>query len=186
MQDSDLRKRTWQGEVCILAGGLSTRMGRDKSRLRLGRQTLLGQVRMVAGELGFSVRVIRRDLVERCGPLGGVYTALKTSRAESVLFLACDMPFVSGELLEETWNAAAHGERALFTDHDGTAGFPFVLPAASLEAVERQLARRQFSLQKLAGALKAKRFLPPARFRGALVNINTPVELQNAREQSAL
>ena len=86
-------------EVCILAGGLSSRMGRDKARLRLNGRTLLAQVRDAAQTLGCPVRVIRRDLVTRCGPLGGVFTALKTSRAEAVLFLACDMPFVSPELL---------------------------------------------------------------------------------------
>src|SRR6266566_1093085 len=86
-------------EICILAGGLSRRMGRDKSRLRLGRRTMLGHIRGEARKLGFPVRVIRRDAVPRCGPLGGVYTALKTTRAHAVVFLACDMPFVSADLI---------------------------------------------------------------------------------------
>ena len=84
--------------VSILAGGLSSRLGRDKARVRLGRRTLLAHVRRAAKELGLPVRVIRRDLVPRCGPLGGVFTALKTSRADAELFLACDMPFVSASL----------------------------------------------------------------------------------------
>src|SRR5688500_2993407 len=74
-------------EVCILAGGLSTRMGRAKARLRLGNRTLLGWVRRNAAALGLPVRVIRRDLVRRCGPLGGIYSALKTTKAFAVLFL---------------------------------------------------------------------------------------------------
>src|SRR5437867_5654697 len=93
--------RAWSASrcgICILAGGLSQRMGRDKSRLRLGSKTLLRLIRIEAGELGLPLRVIRRDLIPRCGPLGGVYTALKTSKAEAELFLACDMPFVSAGL----------------------------------------------------------------------------------------
>ena len=72
-------------------------MGRDKSRLKLGRRTMLGHIRAEAKTLGLPVRVIRRDLVPRCGPLGGIFTALKTTSADGVLFLACDMPFIRSE-----------------------------------------------------------------------------------------
>ena len=81
-------------------------MGRDKARHRLGSKTLLAIIDLEARRLGLPVRIIRRDLVRRCGPLGGIYTALKTSEAAAELFLACDMPFVSTDLLTsvlETW-----------------------------------------------------------------------------------
>jgi hypothetical protein len=68
-------------EICILAGGLSSRMGRNKAALRIGRRTLLGVVRDNARRLDLPVRVIRRDLVPRCGPLGGICPAPKTPRA---------------------------------------------------------------------------------------------------------
>ena len=73
-------------------------MGRDKSRVRLGPRTLLGQIRTAASEFS-PVRIIRRDLKPQCGPLGGVHTALTASRAEVIIFLACDMPFISFDLL---------------------------------------------------------------------------------------
>src|SRR5262245_53027899 len=63
--------------AAILAGGRSSRMGRDKSRLRVGRRTMLTHAKQAAQALGLPVRVIRRDIVPRCGPLGGVLTALK-------------------------------------------------------------------------------------------------------------
>jgi molybdopterin-guanine dinucleotide biosynthesis protein A len=75
-------------------------MGRDKARLRLGQRTMLGRIRVAARATGLPVRVIRRDAVPRCGPLGGIYTALQSTRAEAVLFLACDMPFVTPELIQ--------------------------------------------------------------------------------------
>ena len=79
----------------ILVGGKSRRMGVDKARLRLGGRTLLARVREHAAQLGFRVRVVRKDLVPPCGPLGGIYTAMKRSRADALLFLSCDMPFVT-------------------------------------------------------------------------------------------
>src|SRR3989442_2366376 len=101
-------------EICILAGGLSSRMGRNKSRLRLGGRTLLAHIHATAKTIGLPLRIIRRDLVVHCGPLGGLYSALVTSRADATLFLACDMPFVSAGLLEMLVRKAEHNENALF------------------------------------------------------------------------
>src|SRR5712692_30552 len=47
--------------ICVLAGGLSARIGRNKARLRLGQRTMLGQIRAVAKTIGLPLRVIRRD-----------------------------------------------------------------------------------------------------------------------------
>src|SRR5687768_9364883 len=87
--------------ICILAGGLSTRMGSAKARMRLGRRSLLGHVWRTAEGLGVPVRIIRKDLVPRCGPLGGIYTGLKTSANDAEVFLSCDMPFVTDDLLRK-------------------------------------------------------------------------------------
>lgn len=149
-------------------------MGRDKARLRLGRRTLLGHVRALAGETGLRVRIVRRDLVPRCGPLGGVYTALKRSRAEAVLFLSCDMPFVSHELLAKLLTRYATRREALFVEAEGTVGFPFVLPRAVLPLVEAQLAAKRFSLQALAATLTARRLKLRRAAAEQLFNVNTP------------
>jgi molybdopterin-guanine dinucleotide biosynthesis protein A len=114
-------------EVCILAGGLSSRMGRDKSRLRLAGHTMLAHARAAAKPLGSRIRVIRRDLVPRCGPIGGIYTALKTSRAGTLLFLPCDMPFLCPDLLREMLSAFRPSEPALFMRQGDRAGFPCLL-----------------------------------------------------------
>src|SRR5947207_3457036 len=100
--------------ICILAGGRSRRMGREKAGLRLGSKTLIGRIRTEARKLGLPVRIIRRDLVPRCGPLGGILTALKTSQAEAELFLACDMPFISAELLEDLLDCWKADQRPVF------------------------------------------------------------------------
>lgn len=166
-------------EICILAGGLSTRMGRDKARLRLGGKTLLRRVRDIAAQTPWPARVIRRDAVARCGPLGGVFTALQTTPAESVLFLACDMPFVTVELLETLVKLWTPRTQALFTcPPRGKAGFPFILRNNMLPQVERQLAEQHFSLQTLAMRCRAKLHTVP---KSVLINVNTPHDLETAR-----
>lgn len=168
-------------EVSILAGGLSTRMGRDKARIVFRGRTLLAQTRAVAKNLGHPVRVIRRDLVERCGPLGGVFTALTKSRSDAVLFLACDMPFVSTELLKDLESRLTSSRSAVFATLDGLAGFPFIVRRDALAIVEQQMSRKKFSLQKLAAALDARLWKIPARRRSDLRNLNSPEDLRAVR-----
>ncbi len=171
-------------EVCILAGGLSTRMGRDKSRLRLGQRTMLGHIRATVRQLGFSVRSIRRDKVRRSGPIGGIYTALRSSKADAVLFLACDMPFVSADLLERMIRMLPPSRNAVFACEGKLAGFPCLLRRENcLPLVSQQIAKSEFSLQALARVLRAKMLRPLRHASPELTNINTPSELEAARQR---
>ena len=170
-------------EVCILAGGLSMRMGRDKSRLRIDGQTMLARVRATAAQ-AFSpetrVRVIRKDQVRRCGPLGGIVTGLRTTKARAVLFLACDMPLVSSALLKRIVRASRRGARAVFASQSRRVGFPLVLPTACLARVEGQIAAKEFSVHALAAKLRAHHVTVRAN-SGDLFNVNTPEETAVAR-----
>ena len=168
-------------EICILAGGLSSRMGGDKARLRLDGRTLLARIRSVAAETRWPVRVIRRDLVPRCGPLGGVCTALRTTRAEAVLFLACDMPFVTSEWIDKLVKFNRAKSRAVFTLSESGAGFPFLLSRGALRQVEEQIAAGRFSLQLLAAKCRALMLRVPAGTR-MVFNVNTPEEWNSARD----
>ncbi len=172
-------------EICILAGGLSKRMGRDKSRLRLGRTTMLGHIRKTARATGLPVRVIRRDLVPRLGPLGGIYTALTTAKAGTILFLACDMPLVTTELMEFVLqkfdSISLHPKsplrRALFVRSRSRAGFPFILTRQAVQTVNQQIQKGDLSLQGLVNALKATILPLKSVWSRQLFNVNTPGEL---------
>src|SRR6266508_968828 len=112
-------------------------MGCDKARLRLGNRTMLGHIRATAKATGLPVRTISRDLVLRCGPLGGIFTALKITRADAVLFLACDMPFVSAELLEFLLHEFRSKRSALFAQANQQTGFPFIISKSRLSIIEK-------------------------------------------------
>ena len=91
----------------ILAGGLSTRMGRDKALLAAGNSTLvqslvsrfgdkLGPVIVVARhgqDLILEHAAIVRDIYVGKGPLGGLHAGLSASPDERNFVLACDMPY---------------------------------------------------------------------------------------------
>jgi molybdenum cofactor guanylyltransferase len=157
-------------------------MGRDKAKLRLDGRTLLGQVRVTVKGIGFPARVIRRDLIPPCGPMGGIYTGLKTSQSDSILFVSCDMPFVSPQFLSKIIRSLGSGMDGVFSNHDAGVGFPFLLRVLVLPEVERLIAKRQFSIQALAEKLRIKRVAPPRRDCLCLLNINTPEEWKRARQ----
>ena len=167
-------------EACILAGGLSSRMGQDKAKLKLGGKSLLAHARAAAISAGLPVRVIRHDLVPRCGPLGGVYTALQTTRAEIVVFLSCDMPFVTPAVLEGLLAKLAPDADAVFSGEDKP-GFPFVLRATALTQVKELLRCQRFALSGLARALRASLVSTSGANSLAAVNVNTPSEYSEAK-----
>jgi molybdopterin-guanine dinucleotide biosynthesis protein A len=98
----------------ILAGGKSSRMGRDKAWLEIeGRSLLARQIQLVreagAAEVfisgransdysNFDCRVLHDRIVD-AGPLGGIESALAASSSSLLLALAVDMPKMQVQLL---------------------------------------------------------------------------------------
>jgi molybdopterin-guanine dinucleotide biosynthesis protein A len=98
----------------VLAGGESSRMGRDKALLVLPTgEALLDRalhtakmvadtVTLVAGDARYSEMVdvpVVRDIYPGCGPLAGIHAALSASASELNLVLGVDCPLVTPELL---------------------------------------------------------------------------------------
>src|SRR4051812_45370219 len=104
----------------VLAGGRSSRMGRDKALLpfRGGglAESIARSVRLAAG----SAVVVGRaelagypaipDIYPGEGPLGGILTALRHSRAYWNLIVACDMPELTPAFLAELLDAADNAD----------------------------------------------------------------------------
>ncbi len=158
-------------------------MGRDKARVRLGARSLLTHVRTTAETLGLPIRVIRKDIVPPCGPLSGIYTGLQSTRAEAVLFLACDMPFVTEAILHRIIRHFRPRDRGCFATVNGRAGFPFIIRSEDAEIIAAEIQAGRWSLQQLVGTLKARPVVIAARDHATLDNLNTRDELLAARKQ---
>jgi molybdopterin-guanine dinucleotide biosynthesis protein A len=120
--------------------------------------------------------------VPRCGPLGGIYTALASTGAEAVLFLSCDTPFVSPLLLRQLLARLSQAKAGVFVREGNKAGFPFVLRRATLSIVKDHIEMQEFSLQALAKELKAKTLRLRRAQKHELMNVNTPEQWKAARE----
>lgn len=156
-------------------------MGTDKSQLRLGPLALTGWVRWAARRLTARVRVVRRDVVEQTGPLGGVLTGLTRTRMPLVLFLSCDMPFITARHLELLLHRLSRRQCGLFTQCGGQTGFPFLLRRECRTIVTELLGSHRLALRDLAGVAGMGRVVVAARHASEFLNINTPDDLAEAR-----
>ena len=99
--------------VAIQAGGSSSRIGRDKAFITLAGESLIEHViRRVAG-LGDETLIISNnpdsfahlgiriasDIIQGSGALIGLHSALVAANNDTVLVVACDMPFLNRHLL---------------------------------------------------------------------------------------
>ncbi len=97
----------------ILAGGLSSRMGKDKAFLEVRGTPFVKHLADVLAGVCSQVVIIGdgpdrftglgypsfEDIHSNCGPLGGIHTALTRSAGENVLIAACDLPLISAEVV---------------------------------------------------------------------------------------
>jgi molybdopterin-guanine dinucleotide biosynthesis protein A len=102
----------------VLAGGRSSRMGRDKARLPFRGGDLVSAVAAAVASAAGSVTVVGHpelpsipDRYPDGGPLGGILTALDHTAADWNLIVACDMPevtvdFLKGLLARAMWSPA--------------------------------------------------------------------------------
>jgi len=182
--------------VAVLAGGRSTRMGRDKALLVLGGRTLLARQVALAWELGpAEVWVAGRaqaelggldargipDAVPGAGPLGGLAAALEATQAHHVLLLAVDMPALTAAFLGRVLAARAAGVGAAPRTPRGWEPTAAVYPAGFAPAVRDALDAGRLGLRALlddaAAAGTVRALSVERRDEHLLANWNTPADV---------
>ncbi len=98
----------------LLAGGKSSRFGTDKALAKLENKALIQRAVDLLKSVFTDVYVIvnpkddysfldginiYNDLIPNCGPMGGIYTALKKSESKYNFVMACDMPALNQQFL---------------------------------------------------------------------------------------
>ncbi len=184
----------------ILAGGLSSRMGADKSLLPfagvpLARRVVelfrphVEDVILVVSDprpySDFGVTVVT-DVLPRRGPLGGLYTGLLHSRADLNVVAACDMPFASPALAARL-AALAEGYDAVVPVFRGRREpLHAIYRRACLPAAEGLLngggaAGLTDLLDRLrVNAVDVEELDADGRLAMAFFNVNTPQDLEEA------
>lgn len=189
--------------AAILAGGVARRFGgRDKSALVVDDRSILDRqvaelasltddILLVGGHerqggeaswlrVGACVRVVP-DRVPGCGPLGGLDTALAEARGETLLLVACDMPFVTAALLAHLAGLIVAGDAVVPHTDRGDHPLCAAYSRACRPAVIRRLADGRLAMRGLLEDLCVRRVMShelaacgdPDRL---LANVNTAEE----------
>lgn len=186
----------------VLAGGQSTRMGREKAMLELGGRTLLERAlqlaltvaaeAIVVGSRGEFERYGRllEDVYPGQGPLGGIHAALWASPTDLNLILAVDTPFLEARFLEFLV-AQARESGAVVTvprTADGFHPLAAVYRRAFRETAEQALAEGRNKIDALFAEVETRVLeeeeLRRLAFAPAIFeNLNTPEELEHARQR---
>ena len=171
----------------VLAGGKSTRMGRDKATLDWHGGTLLDHMMEVLHGATDSVHVVGRDpLPDRLpglGPLSGIATALEFSSTDANLIIAVDLPHLTKDFLKYLRNRLENSSHPLVACKIESA-FPLCLGIwrPMLPEIHRRLAGKKLSVRGMIEStgteIISEADLLQAGFdRSIFRNINTPADL---------
>jgi molybdopterin-guanine dinucleotide biosynthesis protein A len=117
-------------EGFILTGGKSSRMGTDKAGLLLGAQSFTEKIAVALSAITEVVRVVGTqaqgsrweivpDVYSEWGALGGLHAALDACRKPWAAIVACDLPFVTGELFSRLASFSKNFEAIAPVQADG-------------------------------------------------------------------
>jgi molybdopterin-guanine dinucleotide biosynthesis protein A len=172
----------------VLAGGRSSRMGRDKALLPWHGRTLLEHMRGLLRQAGaqrvwvsgaYPAFAGIPDRIAHCGPLGGLYSVAMAMPDGPAWVVAVDMPRLTPALLQRLHAAHRGGCTAL-------AGHPLPM-LLDIDADCRALLAAMLddphgprSLHALQQRLATRRLPLAPGDEACLFNCNTPVQWQEA------
>lgn len=185
--------------VAVLAGGASRRMGTDKSFVELGGRPLiehtLERVRALNAPLllvtntpdryrQFQVPMVG-DVIAGKGSLGGIYSAISSSRTPYTLCVACDMPFLNIELLKYLISLQAGFDAVVPVVDEQPQGLHAVYHRRCVKLMRQAIDRDALRISSLFDQLRVRLvgesalrvFDPELR---SFTNLNTPEELAHA------
>jgi molybdenum cofactor guanylyltransferase len=191
-------------EGFILVGGASSRMGTDKALLELGGVNFVERIHTALSSIAAQTSLVgtleRRaswpqlpsvpDIHVKWGALGGLHAALAACRAEWAAIVACDLPFITGELFVRLASLRENFDAVVPVQPDGRwqplcalyrARAAGMLAGQLIAEGER---RPRALLQR--GRTRLVAFEELKDLRGAdrfFTNVNTPEDYAHAREE---
>jgi molybdenum cofactor guanylyltransferase len=204
--------------AAILVGGRARRMhGLDKSTLDVDGLPILERQLAVLRQLTDDLMIVTRagaprdegsssqgksgplarpglrivsDVISDAGPLGGIHAALIHARAPATLVVACDMPFLSLELLRHLAARVEGMDVAVPRTTDGYHPLCAAYAQTARPVIERQLTRGEFKVSALFSMDLRVAELGPDELAGfdpegrMLSNVNTPHDYRQASSRA--
>jgi molybdopterin-guanine dinucleotide biosynthesis protein A len=189
--------------LAIIAGGKSSRMGTDKAFVNILGKSLIEHIIERTADVGQSETILitnrladyahlslpmYEDVLPNKGSLGGIYSAIYYSSHLYTLVIACDMPFVSTDLM--SYMAVLRGGDSFDVIVPRVKEYPQGLHAiynkACLEPIRKRLNKNKLKVINFYEEMRV-RYIDIAEYgyfdpqRLAFYNVNTPEDLEEAR-----
>ncbi|MDD2273086.1 MAG: molybdenum cofactor guanylyltransferase [Desulfuromonadaceae bacterium] len=180
----------------ILAGGASSRMGKNKALLKVGEQFLIERVYTSIAALFHDVILVTNtadiysfipcpkvpDVYPGAGSIAGLHAGLHASGTERIFAVACDMPFLNAELIRFLCKDAEAYDAVVPLDRSGRLEPLHALYAKSaLIPMQESIERGDKSIINLLDRVTT-RMVPSDLFKNisgaeeSFRNLNTPEE----------
>lgn len=185
----------------ILAGGKSSRMGKDKGLVLLNNIPVIQHIINEVKKLDLNINIITdnhsyntfgckciKDIIPGQGPLGGLYTAMCYTTAEYILLLSCDMPFVTYRVFERLINRCrtTHDEIIACRNEDNLYPFPAFYHVSLKEKVKHHLDHHKLKMQKFIQECSTTKVDVSDMIKEdtcLFSNLNTPSDIKNAERK---
>lgn len=192
--------------IILVRGEKSKRLKREKSSIMLCGKTILGitieklsdlfqkifivsnQPEKFASCVSEKVEIIKDDI--GCGPLGGIYTGLKSSPSKWNFVVACDLPFISKEFILYMVGKVSFEYDAIVPEYNG---YNEVLHSCYnkriLSIAGGMIEQKQYQIKKLLSKINVKyikndEIMLFGNPEHLFFNINTEKDLKKAMEIS--
>jgi len=181
----------------ILAGGKSTRYGRNKALVNIDGISLIERVLRVLHDVFEHIILITNtpheyaylglpmyeDLIKGLGPIGGVYTGLSVISNEAGFFVACDMPLLNQNLIKYMIHEKGHFDAVVPRVSGMVEALHAVYDKRCLPIAKRLIDSGQYQTLKIYNQVSV-RYVEEAEIRSfdpdlrSFININRPQDLR--------
>lgn len=177
----------------VLAGGLSSRMGQDKSTMLRNETSMLDYSKQLLTKASIQNIVVSGngydvpDEFTNLGPLSGIYSVIKAYQPKALLVLPVDLPLMQSEALQQLKQLGELKQSATYFSDNF---LPLYLPVtAHIELFFQQHFANLSHLKSTKGpSMKGLLKQIPSQAitpnnSNILLNTNTPQEWQHAQSQ---
>ena len=186
--------------LAIIAGGKSSRMGHNKALIKLGEQTLIERIIERTTDLNQRETILitntpeeytplklpmYADIIPESGSLGGIYTAIQHSKTSHTIVIACDMPFVSADLLRFMMSKSENADVIVPTVKGYPQGLHAIYSKNCLEPIREKIEAKRLKVIGFYDRVRVtyldeqaiKAYNPDGRI---FMNVNTPQDLEKS------
>ncbi|MEH7883307.1 molybdenum cofactor guanylyltransferase [Bacillus sp. JJ1609] len=189
----------------VLSGGKSSRMGKNKALLKFHEKTnieiILDELKHVFDDIilvtnepetyqFLNIKTVT-DQYKESGPLAGIHAGLEASDYEENFVVACDMPFVSGELAASLVKELKHHEAVVpiseGRQHPLFAAYQKRAAGVAKECIEEGMLRMKHLLDRLDVRYLDEqdlRLYCEGNLERVFFNMNRPEEYEDAKKMT--